>query len=170
MDPREPLELDPGWRRALRLLFVEGFAPGDVLPIPWLELNLGVPHFDTGSEKEFDRKKLRWLKQFDRFRRALLHQHQIALERDRKTAGYRILAGSAHLRFAREESQRRMQQAAQFRRDHLTNIQVDALTVNEQTALSDNLAHLAGLQTFLRPKRLPAPRRPDDPPAGASAP
>lgn len=157
MDPREPLELDPGWRRAERLFFIEGFAPGGVLPIAWLEFNLGAPHCEEGSHKEHQRAALRWLTQFDRFKRAMLNQHQIAFERDRRTDGYRILTGSEHLRFAREESQRRMLQAVQFRRDHLTNIQVDALSVNEQTTLADDLAHLAALQAFLRPKRLPPP-------------
>lgn len=153
MDGANLVELDPGWRRALRTFFEVPYEIGDVVPIAWLETELGAPHLEEGTADEFKTASLRWVRQWAKFRDSLLDRHQLALVRERGTDGYRVLTPSEHLRYAGEEGQRRMQLAARFVVTNLTNIRVEALTAQERSEHADRLAHMAALKSFMR-KRL----------------
>lgn len=148
------LEFEPGWQRALRTFFQVPYKPGDVVPKAWLKLELGVPHFDVGTRKEHDNAKFTWWNEFSMLNNALLEKHQLWLERDKKTEGYRVLVGSEHFRYIQEESHRRMVHANRFDRTQLANVRIDALTSRERTAHAEALARNAQLQAFLRPKQL----------------
>lgn len=150
------LELEPGWKRAFRRFFEKPFEfkPGDIVPKAWLEHELGVPHFDIGTQKQHDQAKLHWFNHFEALRAELLDKHQLWLERDKDTDGYRVLVGSEHYRYIQDEGQRRMVRANKFERNQLANVRIDALTAQERAAHAESLARNAQLQAFLRPKQL----------------
>lgn len=152
-DDDKNLELDPGWRRALRTFFEVPYGIGDIVPIAWLEAELGAPHFEEGTAEQFKKARLRWLKHWMPFKKAMLDRHQLALLLEREANGYRVLTPSEHLVYTRDEGLRRMRLASRFIVDNLTNVRVEALTERERAEHADQLAHMAALKSFMR-KRL----------------
>jgi hypothetical protein len=148
------LELEPGWKRALRTFFQVPYKPGDIVPKAWLEHELGIPYFDIGTKKQHDQANFAWWNEFSTFNDALLEDHQLWLERDRKTEGYRVLAGSEHFRFIQDACTEKIVRANRSKQKQLMNVQLDALTSRERTAHAEELARAAQLQAMLRPKQL----------------
>lgn len=150
IDEEGNVELEPGWRRALRTFFEVPFGVGSTVPIEWLERELGAPHFEEGTADEAKAASFRWLRQWSRFRDALLDRHQLAIVYDRDLSAYRVLTPSEHLRYTSDEGERRLRLAARFVATNLSNVRVEALTDRERAEHADRLAHMAALKSFMR--------------------
>lgn len=150
------LELNPGWRRALRHWGEGTWKPGDIVSDAWLYTELGTTPPQSGTKDDFDRWRLRWLGQFSEFHERLRDQFQIALVRDE--GGYRVMTSSEQLSFARDEGRRRMRAALRWQADMLLTTNVGALTDAEQAAHADAMAKLSRLRSFSRQLALPAPK------------
>lgn len=147
------LELDPGWRRALRTWASGTWKPGDVVSDAWLYTELGTTPPASGTKEDFDKFRLKWLAEFSRFHERLRDEFQLALIRDE--GGYRVLTASEQLSFARDEGRRRIKSALRWQAEMLHTTNVGALTSVEQSAHADAMARLARLRSFSRQLTLP---------------
>jgi len=78
------LELNPGWRRALRTWAAGTWKPGDIVPDAWIYIETGTaPPADGWRTKEdADKWRLKWLAEFQKFHEHLRDEYQLALIRD----------------------------------------------------------------------------------------
>lgn len=152
-----PIDLMPGWRRALRWFEQGGFKPGDFVSHEALDVELGLVRSTSGSYDDFKRFELHELRETSEFRQRVLDQHQLALQREE--GGFRVLTASEQLRLANDEGSRRMRSAAKWTASMLLNTDVAALSDGERAQHAESLARIARLRSMARtPRALPAPK------------
>lgn len=147
----EDLEVYPAWREALRRWPTSGYAWGDQIPHAWFyeAFNLEPIH-DGMTVKQAETIRLKFLGQFESFRRALLEDHRMDLVSVRGY-GYEIVTPADASRRAFDEEMHEIRKAVRNLARRLLYVPTAQLTDDQRRENADLLARAAGLRRTLKP-------------------
>ena len=145
------LEYYPAWREALRRWPTTGYTWGDTIPHEtfYEAFGLEAPRDDM-TVKQFETIRLKFLGQFEAFRRALLEEHRMDLVSVRGY-GYEIVTPAEASRRAYDEEMHEVHKAMRSLRRRLTYVAVGQLTDEQRRENTDLLARGSLLRRMLRP-------------------
>lgn len=150
-DEEGGLELHPAWREVLRRWPIAGFTWGDTIPHEWLYEAFSLPPIrDDMTVKQAEAIRLKFLGQFESFRRALLEEHRMDLASVRGY-GYEIVTPAEASRRAYEEEMHEVRKAFRNLGRRLRFVPVGQLTDEQRRENADLLARAASLRRMLKP-------------------
>lgn len=147
----EELALHPAWREALRDWPNSGFTWGDTIPHEWFYTAFNLPTVrPMMSVAEAEKIRLKFLTQFEAFRRALLEEYRMDLVSVRGY-GYEIVTPAEASRRAYDEEMHEITKAIRNLGRRLTYVSVGQLTDEQRRENADLLARASTLRRIIRP-------------------
>lgn len=158
MSDTPDLDLYPAWREALKQWPSSGFTWGDTIPHEWFyEAFRLEPVRDEMTVKEAESIRLKFLGQFESFRRALLEEHRQDLCSVRGY-GYEIVTPAEASRRATDDEMHEVRKAMRNLRRRLTFVALEQMTDEQRRENADLLARAASLGRMFthEPAQLPS--------------
>lgn len=147
----EGTELYPAWREALRRWPLAGLTWGDTIPHEWLYEAFNLqPIEDDMTVKQAEVIRLKFLGQFESFRRALLEEHRMDLVSVRGY-GYEIVTPAEASRRAYDEEMHEVRKAIRNLARRLRYVPLAQMTDEQRRENADLLARAASLRRLLKP-------------------
>ena len=149
----DDLELYPAWREALKRWPSAGFTWGDTVPHEWFYEAFALPVVvDTMTVKQAEVIRLKFLGQFESFRRALLEEHRMDLANVRGY-GYEIVTPAEASRRAFDDGIAEIKKTLRTLARRLTFVPLGQLTDEQRRENADLLARSSTLRRMFGFKR-----------------
>lgn len=143
-------ELYPAWREALKRWPQSGHTWGDTIPHEWFYEAFGLqPVTDMMTVKQAETIRLKFLAQFESFRRALLEEHRMDLVSVRGY-GYEIVTPDEASRRAYDEEMHEVRKAMRNLGRRLRFVPLSQMTDEQRRENADLLARAASLSRVLK--------------------
>ena len=152
------LDIYPAWREALRRWPASGHTWGDTIPHDWFYEAFGLqPVDDRMTVRQAEVIRLKFLSQFESFRRALLEDHSMDLVSVRGY-GYEIVTPGEASRRAYDEELYEIKKAMRSMARRLTHVPIAQMTDEQRRENADLLARAAQLRRMIghTPDALPS--------------
>ena len=147
----EDADLHPAWREALRQWPNSGYTWGDQIPHAWFYEAFNLPPIEDGmTVKQAETIRLKFLSQFESFRRALLEECRMDLVSVRGY-GYEIVTPAEASRRAFDEEMHEIRKAVRNLARRLCYVPTGQLTDEQRRENADLMARAAGLRRTLKP-------------------
>lgn len=147
----DTLDLYPAWREALHQWPQSGHSWGDQIPHEWFYTAFGLPVVqDTMTIKQAEAIRLKFLSQFESFRKALLEDHRMDLVSVRGY-GYEIVTPAEASRRAYEEEMHEVRKAMRNLARRLRFVPLNQMTDEQRRENADLMARAANLQRMFKP-------------------
>jgi hypothetical protein len=135
---------------AVRAFLSEGFVPGSIVSRDWLHGALGVPPPSTGNSYDAIKAlELRFLGRNDTFQRALLVEHETALQVVRGE-GYRVVPPAEQSTWASSEAVREVRRGLKKGLARATYVNIEALNRDEMLTREAVLTRMRDLQRAIK--------------------
>lgn len=152
IEEAQELELYPAWREALKRWPSSGFTWGDTIPHEWFYEAFNLPAVeDHMTVKEAESIRLKFLGQFESFRRALLEEYRMDLISVRGY-GYEIVTPDEASRRAYDDEMYEIRKALRSLSRRLTFVPLGQMTDDQRRENADLMARAANLKQMFQQK------------------